>query len=61
MNSAPIRKELLEILACPACDDRPKVELEKDGLRCPKCGRVYPIENGAPIMLVDRAKGASDG
>jgi uncharacterized protein YbaR (Trm112 family) len=57
VNTAPIRKELLEILACPACSDRPKVELRDDGLHCPKCGRVYPVENGVPIMLVEKASG----
>ena len=55
MNDAPVRKELLEILACPACDDRPRVELKEDGIHCPRCGRIYPVENGVPIMLVDRA------
>ena len=63
MNDIPIRKELLDILACPACDDRPKVELREDGLQCTKCGRIYPIENGVPIMLTDKARcpGESDG
>lgn len=48
-------KKLLDILACPACDSRPNVELVENGLRCPLCGRIYPIENGIPIMLVDKA------
>ena len=56
MEELPIRKELLEILACPACDDRPSVEIKDGAIHCPKCGRLYPIENGVPIMLVDRAK-----
>ncbi len=55
MSNTQIRKELLEILACPACDTRPRVELDDDGIHCTKCGRVYPVENGIPIMLVDRA------
>lgn len=56
MNNHLIRPELLDILACPACDDRPKVTIESDGLCCAKCGRLYPIENGIPIMLIDRAR-----
>lgn len=48
-----IDPKLLEILACPACDDRPPVRLEGDGLKCDQCGRVYPIRDGIPEMLVD--------
>lgn len=55
MNNAHIREDLLAILACPACDNRPKVRVTDEGIHCDQCGRVYPIENGVPIMLVDRA------
>ena len=49
-----IDKELLEILACPAC----KAEVKLDGERivCGKCGRRYPIRDGIPIMLIDEAE-----
>ena len=50
-----ISERLLKILACPACDTRPKVKLIDDSLHCPCCGRIYPIENGVPVMLVERA------
>lgn len=50
-----IREELLEVLACPACEDRPNVEMVEAGIRCVKCGRVYPIEDGIPIMIVEKA------
>ena len=49
-------KKLLDKLACPACDERPRVTLKDDGVHCHKCGRVYPVANGIPIMLVDKAK-----
>lgn len=55
MEGKSVPDRLLEILACPACDSRPKVELVGDGLHCPQCGRTYPIENGIPIMLIERA------
>jgi len=55
VNDSLIRKELLDILACPACDDRPRVEMTDSGLLCPRCGRVYPIDNGIPVMLVEKA------
>lgn len=57
MSDAPVRSEIVGILACPACEGRPRVEPKDDGLYCPKCGRVYPIENGIPIMLVEKARG----
>lgn len=52
-----ISKELLDILACPACEDRPAVRLSDDGdyLACDQCGRHYPIRDGIPVMLVDEA------
>lgn len=52
-----ISKQLLEILACPACDERPPVELTDDGefLRCDQCGRLYPVRDDIPVMLVDEA------
>ncbi len=49
-----IKKELLDILCCPA--DKGDVT-EKDGMIiCLKCGRRYPIRDGIPIMLVDEAE-----
>lgn len=57
MPDQDVSPKLLDLLACPACKDRPKVEMNDGALRCPKCGRAYPIENGIPIMLVDRAEG----
>lgn len=46
---------LWEILACPAC--RAKVERSADGatLKCVECRRIYPIQDGIPVMDVDRA------
>ncbi|MFC1590786.1 Trm112 family protein [Candidatus Omnitrophota bacterium] len=50
-----INKELLAILACPAC--KSEVKQEGDNIVCVKCKRRYPIRDGIPIMLVDEAKG----
>ena len=49
-----IDKELLDILACPACQS--DVKLEEDKIVCTGCGRRYPIKDGIPIMLVDEAE-----
>ena len=45
-------KELLEIIGCPL----DKAELKYDGnmLVCTECGRVYEVEEGIPVMLIDK-------
>jgi uncharacterized protein YbaR (Trm112 family) len=52
MNIDP---QLLEILACPACDERPPVRQDGEWLVCDVCKRRYPIRDGIPVMLVDEA------
>jgi uncharacterized protein YbaR (Trm112 family) len=49
-----IDRELLDILACPAC--KADVSLEADRIVCKKCGRRYPIKDDIPIMLIDEAE-----
>ena len=49
-----IDKELLAILACPACQG--DVKLKEEKIVCVSCGRKYPIKNGIPVMLVDEAE-----
>jgi uncharacterized protein YbaR (Trm112 family) len=51
----PVDRELLEILACPAC--KTPVQLVKNGtaLKCNQCHRVYPIKDDIPVMLIDEA------
>ena len=50
-----VPEKLLEILACPLCREDVNPTLAGDGLRCAKCGRIYPIRDDIPIMLVDEA------
>ena len=51
-----IDKELLEILVCPKC--KTKVKLEGERILCtnPQCGLRYPIRDGIPVMLIDEAE-----
>lgn len=50
---------LLEILCCPAETDGKACHgdlVERtDGLRCNRCGLLYPIVDGIPVMLPDEA------
>jgi uncharacterized protein YbaR (Trm112 family) len=48
-----ISKQLLEILACPAC--KSPLSLGEETLKCSSCSRVYPIRDGIPILLVEEA------
>jgi len=56
-----IARELLDMLVCPV--DKVKVSYTEDraGLRCAKCGRVYPVRDGIPVMLVGEAKVMGEG
>jgi len=51
----PLDPKLLEILACPVCKESVQALPDDGGLACPKCRRVYPIEEGIPVMMIDRA------
>ena len=51
-----VRKELLDILRCPACvrEKDGMLDLIQDSwLICKDCGRKYPIVEDIPVMLID--------
>jgi uncharacterized protein len=51
-----VKKELLDILRCPACvrEKEGLLDLHKDSwLICKDCGRKYPIVEDIPVMLID--------
>jgi uncharacterized protein len=50
-----ISKDLLEILACPACKAKVEIKEDQSGLKCVACKRVYPIRNDIPVMLIEEA------
>ncbi len=54
-NDLPISRELLEILACPACKSEVVLTEDMGGLKCAACRLVYPIRDGIPVMLIDEA------
>jgi len=51
-----IKKELLDILACPQCKGPVELTPEENGLVCRTCRLRYEIRDGIPIMLIDEAK-----
>lgn len=50
-----IDPQLLEILACPKCKTSVKLTPDNNGLKCIQCHRVYPIQDGIPVMIVEEA------
>lgn len=51
-----IKKELLEILACPQCKGPVVLNQEQNGIVCRSCRLCFEIRDGIPIMLLDEAK-----
>jgi uncharacterized protein len=42
------------MLACPVCYGA--ITPEPEQVLCLQCGRRYPIEDGIPVLLADRAQ-----
>ena len=49
-----MNQDLFELLVCPV--DREDLRLDAGQLICTSCGRIYPIEDGIPNMLVEEAR-----
>jgi len=50
----PLDASVLNLLACPAC--RGALSLHDQRLVCAACGRVYPIVDGIPVLIAERAE-----
>jgi uncharacterized protein len=53
MSAQPLTAEGLRWAVCPVCHQ--PLQLEAAAVRCQGCGRGYPIVDGIPVLLVDRA------
>lgn len=51
-----LKKELLEILACPKCKGDLEYQKDNNILICNKCRLKYQIKDDIPIMLIDEAE-----
>ncbi|HEX6683284.1 MAG TPA: Trm112 family protein [Candidatus Limnocylindrales bacterium] len=48
--------QLLEMVACPTADHAPlRHDPQAETLTCTSCGRVYPVKDGLPVLLVEEA------
>lgn len=57
MNNEGFSADMLAMLACPVCHG--KLIVEGAQIHCIQCQRRYPVEDGIPILLADRAQLAS--
>lgn len=51
-----INSELLKILVCPVSKKSLKYDKENNELISEEAGLAYPISDGIPILLVDKAR-----
>jgi len=45
--------EHLQWIVCPVC--RQSLQFEGAWIRCQGCGKRYPIVDGIPVLIADRA------
>lgn len=57
-NGRVMLRKLLEILVCPVPECRKPLTLAADekSLQCTGCRRIYPVNDGIPILLEDEAR-----
>jgi len=55
----PTDVRVLSLLACPVC--RGDLQLAGTSLECAGCGRGYPIVDGIPALIAERAETAGLG
>jgi hypothetical protein len=51
-----MKKELLEILVCPVCHGKLLYHKQNNELFCKFDRLVYPIDDGIPVLLEDKAR-----
>ncbi len=52
---------VLNILACPACNAPLEPQENGRGLLCHRCGLVFPVIDGIPVLLIDEATPIREG
>ncbi|GBD97505.1 MAG TPA: Trm112 family protein [Nitrospirae bacterium] len=55
-----VKKELLDILACPKCKGDIRLNESEEGLVCDNCKLLYHIKDDIPVMLIDEAETLKD-
>jgi hypothetical protein len=53
MNAQSLTAEDLRRIVCPVCHQ--SLQFEAAVIRCLGCGKRYPLVDGIPVLLADRA------
>jgi hypothetical protein len=53
MSTQLLTEDNLRRIVCPVCHQ--PLQLEAAVLQCQGCGRRYPVVDGIPVLLADRA------
>jgi uncharacterized protein YbaR (Trm112 family) len=53
MSARSLTEEDLRRIVCPVCHQ--SLRFEEAAIRCQGCGRRYPVVDGIPVLLADRA------
>ena len=51
----PIKKELLDVLACPKCKGQLTQVDTPEGFACPACNLFFKTEDNIPNFLIEEA------
>lgn len=51
-----VKKELLDILACPKCKGDIRLSNNTEYIVCDSCKLLYEVREDIPIMLIDEAE-----
>ncbi|OOF40042.1 hypothetical protein BKK47_05345 [Rodentibacter mrazii] len=55
-----LNPKLLEVIACPRCLARLQYDAENQRLICRYEQLAYPIENGVPLLIAEKAEKITD-
>lgn len=55
----PLDHHILEVIACPICNGKLHHDKEKDELVCKFDRLAYPIDEGIPVLLEEKAREVS--
>ncbi len=51
-----MKKELLDIIACPQCKGKVELAEDQQALLCQSCQLSYAIRDNIPIMIIEEAQ-----
>ena len=49
-------KKQIELIACPECHGKLDYDKSTQELLCKKCDLAFPVEDGIPVMLIEKAR-----